>query len=292
MKIIEDKFKNDINLCFGLYNLNDLIKDEYVREYAKGMTLFYINKVIEITESKKIEIFEGNTVNKLLDDAADAGFDYILVQSVGNLLYKSTIIFDIENFIKNNKFAFAGHILHWSEEKYYEIHPQFFILNLKEYVNSGRPNFGYFTEGEDMLADVERSVENFHDHYTPLWVKYKGTKSIQKHTQRGWSMVSSLLENGYNVITLPQNIRDKKLNLYFEANPYEFIDGIKKLDVNLPTNSNQKRLVHHNFHMLNLKYTIFIDWLPIGSSIILISKSYLLPKTTNALILHPTIKIK
>lgn len=251
MKVIEERFRNDINLCFGLYNLNDLIRNEYVRQYAKGMTLFYINRVIEITETKKMEIFEGDSINQILDEATDAGFDYILIQSVGNLLYKSSIIFDIENFIKNNEFGFAGHILNWSEDKYYEIHPQFFIINLKAYLHSGKPYFGYWESGEDLLADVERSVENFHDHYTPLWIKYKGTKSLQKHTQRGWSMVSSLLENGYNVITLPQKIREKKLNLYFEAESNEFIKAMKTLNPELIKNPNQKRLVYHNLNMLN-----------------------------------------
>jgi hypothetical protein len=250
MKIIENRFTNDINMCFGVYHLNDLIKDENVREYAKGMTLFYINKIIEISKTKDIRIFDGNSIDKILNDAADSGYDYILLQSIGNLLYKTNIIFEIEEFIKNNNFGYAGHILHWSDEKYYELHPQFCIINLKSYVQSNRPKFGDWTPGEELLADVERSVDNFHDHYTPLWVKYKGTKSIQKHTQRGWSLISSLLENGFNCITLPMNIRDKKLNLYFEHKPEVLINAMKTLNFNGLDNPNQFKIVHHNFTML------------------------------------------
>lgn len=250
MKIIENRFSNDINMCFGVYHLNDLITDDTVREYAKGMTIFYLNKVIEISKTKDIKIFDGNSIDNILCEAADSGYDYILMQSVGNLLYKTNIIFEIEDYIKKNEFGYAGHILHWSDEKYYELHPQFFILNLKAFRESGKPKFGDWTPGEELLADVERSLENFHDHYTPIWVKYKGTKSIQKHTQRGWSLISSLLENGFNCITLPMNIRDKKLNLYFEHKPYEFIDAMKSLNYGRLDNPNQLRIVRHNYTML------------------------------------------
>jgi hypothetical protein len=250
MKIIESRFQNDINMCFGIYHLNDLITDESVGEYAKGITLFYMNKIIEISKNKEIKIFDGNSIDKILNDAADSGYDYILLQSVGNLLYKSNIIFEIETFVKNNDFAYAGHILHWADEKYYELHPQFCIINLKSYIKSNRPKFGDWTPGEDLLADIERSVENFHDHYTPIWVKYKGTKSIQKHTQRGWNMISAFLENGFNCITLPMNIRNKKLNLYFEHKPDFFINAMKTLNYNGLDNPNQFKIVHHNHTML------------------------------------------
>lgn len=249
MKIINNHFKNDNKICFGLYHINDLITDTVVQEYAKGLTLFYLGRIQEITENKEIKIYDGNSIDTILNNATDGGYKYIIFQSVGNLLYKSNIIFDIDEFINNNKFGFAGHILHWSEDKYYEIHPQFFILNLESYEKSGRPKFGEWDDNKTMLPDVERSVENFHDHYTPLWIKHKGTSSIQRYTQRGWSLFAGLIGNGFNVITLPENIRFNKLNLYFESEGEKFINSLKTMELGDITNPNQKRIIQQNINI-------------------------------------------
>lgn len=86
--------------------------------------------------------------------------------------------------------ALIGHILD-NKENYYEAHPQTVILNVNKWDRAGRPPINYSKEIE--LMEPIRSRENFHDDYTPLWIKPSDKYKTYKPTYPFALMINSFL---------------------------------------------------------------------------------------------------
>jgi hypothetical protein len=95
----------------------------------------------------------------------------------------------------NSNIALMGHVLDY-KEKHYFLHEQCFFINLKSWKLSNSPQ--YFSK-EKQLIDIHRSIDNFHDNYTPKWIKAGKNKKIYDETFPGGYLISSVLESGFNV---------------------------------------------------------------------------------------------
>jgi len=240
-KLIETSFKQldmrEKKICYGVYNQRKSISSFSMYLRAKGATLFYLNR-----PRNNVEIICGDEIHEILKESLSKGYEYCVMQSAGCTLRSFNYDKEIRDFIKQNHFGIAGHILNWPG-KWLELHPQFFIVNIHAWKDVGCPEFGDWCSRERLLPVIERSVENFHDDYTPIWVKYSGEQKMQPDAGRGWNLLKSMFLKDWPVITLSENLRFNKFYYYPEHKTKKFENSIETLTPYEGQNWNQAKII-------------------------------------------------
>jgi len=240
MDIIHDSFINDINLSICIFP-SDTLHNEELSKRMVEFTKFYSYRINEIS-NKTIDVFESESIYGALEENYEK-YDHILFMAAGVRIFDSSIIFDIKNeILKNPNYMAAGHILEW-KELWYELHHQFVLVNTKNWVKAGKPEYGGWEYEEDDLVVIERSVENFHDDYTPLWIKNTGQIKKQYHQKQGWKFINESLKNGFDIINWNETIRNKRTYYYPESNSDRFLECLKTQIVDITLNTNQVKLL-------------------------------------------------
>jgi hypothetical protein len=222
-------FGNKINLAICVYP-SEGCSYKSLLDKMMDYTLFYAYRIKEF--SVELDILHADTINQGLEENSD--YSHILFMASGVRIYDSSVIFDIEKEILDNpNYLAAAHILDW-KENWYELHQQFVLVNVKHWKNIGCPKFGDWNPGTDRLVVLERSKENFHDDYTPLWIKDTGQTRLQYHSKPGWNFIDQALKNNLKIINWNQTIRDKRTYYYPESQSKEFYSALLDKD---PTRS-------------------------------------------------------
>jgi hypothetical protein len=236
--------KKNNKVAYGVFNQRDRINNTELYTRVKGATLFYLER-LAAKEQIKDNIFCSDDIADILERSNQQGFDYCLVVAAGCLIRDQDFANNLEEFINNNSFGVAGHPL-WKQDRWLELHHQFFIVNLSAWQEVGKPNFGHWKQGSFLLPEVERSQENFHDDYTPLWVKPTGNQKEQLNPSQGWELLSAMFEHNKPVITLNEKLRLGKLYVYPEFCGTEFLESIKTLTPYNGINWNQNKWIEDN----------------------------------------------
>ena len=110
--------------------------------------------------------------------------------------------------------SLIGHVLD-RKERYYELHPQHFILNVDDWQKSGAPDF--LCKQDHNLAGVQRSSHNFHDDYTPTSVSYDKNNSVKCDKLKfGGKVISEMLKNNFAVRPFNKQERKRKKFVYYD----------------------------------------------------------------------------
>ncbi len=154
--------------------------------------------------------------------ALDCGSQWAIFYRPGNQFYfKSEFLNHLSDYLLEDTMC-LGHILD-KENEYLELHPQCFVLNMDLYKKIGRPNYENHRV-IDNLQKYQRSTENFHDNYTPMWIK-KDSGQISSYTTFGSEIISRALCEGYNVVPFNETLRNAKIFLY---DGDDFLDTFSK----------------------------------------------------------------
>lgn len=233
-------------IAYGVYNQIDRINNDEMYFKAKGATLFYLERLnsrLLLHKLTPMTIICGDVISDILNQAIDQKFDYCVIVAAGCQIRNLNFCNDVDEFIKNNTFGVAGHVL-WKPDHWLELHHQFFIVNLKAYKTVGCPEFGAWEHQEKMLPIVERSEENFHDDYTPLWVRPTGDHALQSRAGQGWKLLSAMFDRKYPVITLTEKIRLSKFYTYPEHETGRFLESLHTLTPYNGQNWNQDKWIN------------------------------------------------
>ncbi len=102
------------------------------------------------------------------------------------------------------------------------------------------------------LPVVERSKENFHDNYTPLWIKNTGKREKIPDglfLSPGSNLIDAAYNNDMEIVNWDKNVRSKRTYYYPEEQSHELWYSIQdKVISDKITNFNQKQflqLIHH-----------------------------------------------
>lgn len=243
MNIITDTFVNDINLAICIFPPDTLYNQELSDKMIE-YTTFYALRLRQLVgdSDSTIDIYSANSIEEALHDLCDK-HDHILLMAAGVRIYDMSVIFDIKEIINNNiNYMVAAHILDW-KDKWFELHHQFLLVNSKKWIAAGSPTFGGWDNSSEDLPVIERSIENFHDDYTPLWIKFTGQYALQLHQKQGWNFINQAARNNFDIINWDQNIRSKRTYYYPEDHSNEFLESLKTLTISGIVNSNQKNLI-------------------------------------------------
>lgn len=215
-----ERFKTDKkkSIACCILDIIDNCKSIDSKNVCINLTDFLIHRF----DLHDYDIFIGKDEDELLNAVSVDGYDYAVVVAAGTSLGLSDRLFSaIENQC-NEDFFIAGHILDRSHHSYYknacfELHQQFYIINLKEYKELGCPVVGNeeWTEYQQ-LAPIRSEESLYGDPEIPAWM-HKGTElktySVKLH---GWNILNVGLENNKKLLTLNEQIRTSKKYLYYE----------------------------------------------------------------------------
>ena len=227
-----------------LYVITDQIN---IRQ--KNKHLFY--KMFDVTFYSILKFSKENIVfcqniDECLKYADD--YDLIFFQNVGNFIsHKKINNLLIKYYLTNKDFFILAFVLDWEAELGYhwlECHHQMLFLNVKKWQEINRPFFGNWEVKTEMLPGYERSEENFHDKYTPYWIKAKNSEVLKTRTKQGWNFIKTALNNNLKIDNFSQEIRDCRLYVYPETNSDELYHSIITNTLDRLKNPNQKKLIY------------------------------------------------
>lgn len=215
------RFRTEKNrsIVFCILDITDDCKSGYAKEICVNLTDFLINRC----DLHDYDILISKDENALIKTAADEGYAHAVLISAGTSLGLSDRLFEaVDNQCKED-FFIAGHILDRGENSFYkknacfELHKQFYIINLDQYKELGSPTIGNEEWVQHQQIAPVRSKEFLYDDpEIPVWIKQGvelKTYSVKLH---GWNIINTALENDRKLITLNQQIRSSKKYLYYE----------------------------------------------------------------------------
>jgi hypothetical protein len=207
-----------MNNCIVIYD-NLTAGDDNYKQRVKEITDFYVYT------TAGFDLHRTTTLTVKLKELAGRGYRWAFVNIVGHCVDTPDIYADILAQAVAGNCPMMGHIV-FRPGTYPTVDAQFFLIDLVAWQQVGDPAFEdeyKFFNFESVT--VERSQENFHDDYTPFWIKPGSGKTRYSGpaSQFNSQVVRAFLEAGYSINNLDQNIRDRKWNLYANHN-LEYIE--------------------------------------------------------------------
>lgn len=186
------------------------------------------NLTAKILAKRGVQSFsEGPDLKELLENAE--GADWCAVIWAGSVLsadFTRAVRETIES-ADADVFMFA-HLMD-RKKRGYGIHEQFILINRTKWRGIGSPAFRRQEQNETDLMIPNRSVENIHDDYTPLWLKPSAQFGKLTPKITGWNVIDLALRSGFSILNVPQTIRREKEFLYPEKNSEVFRPGFANL---------------------------------------------------------------
>ena len=241
-------FNNNINLCVCIHQ-HSATKHKELTDHMREYTAYYAGWLT--TQSTKLHVVQAKSIDDGLKKFADR-YDHILFMAAGVRLFSGSIINDIATEIEAHPdYLAAAHILDWTwQNRWYELHEQFVLINSRTWKEIGRPEFGTWTEDEKELPVIERSEENFHDNYTPLWIKDSGKRKVQHYSCPGWNLIDTGLRFGCEIINWNLKIRLQR-TYYYPEGAEQLLWNVIKNNYK-PSQEEYKKLIGGHQQFLNL----------------------------------------
>lgn len=181
------------SICLAVIDDRETIKHDLVRYLVET----YTENTLYNLQKRRCEIlgfFKETEIDDIMLKAYEENYELLVVLKTGTFINSSFFFENVKDMIKNN-IALMGHVLDY-KEKHYFLHEQCFFINLKSWKLSGSPQ--YFSK-EKKLLDIHRSLENFHDDYTPKWIEGGKNKKTYAETLPGGHLICTILESGFKV---------------------------------------------------------------------------------------------
>lgn len=200
-----------------LYCILDTIEglsSTYSQETARNVSDFFLSILLR----KKYDVVIGPTSDELLSRAAtDDFYSHAVVVITGTHAGFSEAIINAVEKKCEEFFTVCGHILDRGDS-YYEIHNQFFIVNLDEYRRLGCPMMGEMSWNTPHKKIMPvRSLEClYNDKELPVWVRPGTEEREYKNKRHGWNFFTVGLQNNAIFCDVGEEIRNKKTYLYYE----------------------------------------------------------------------------
>jgi hypothetical protein len=176
--------------------------------------------VISNINDKGFNVIQGIDEDLLLKEAAE-NYTHAVVLSTGTEFINGDEFFnEVELEVYSDKeFFLIGHIPD-RDDGYYELHEQCYLINLKIYKDLGYPAVGKFEYySPHTQIEPQRSTENIHDDYTPLWIVAGDKERTYKHKWHGWNIISVGLANHKYVKVIQERFRKNKQFYYSNYEP-------------------------------------------------------------------------
>jgi len=220
MNVIEYR-TNSKSIAYCIVDNTAEYKDGYTKELMKNISDYTISNLY----GEGYSVFVSLNEDTILSHVANLGYQYAVVLSTGTEFISGTSFFkEIEKICQSDFFIY-GHILD-RQEAYYELHHQCYLINLEKYNVLGQPLVGSQQLGSlHTQIEPNRTIENLHDDYTPLFISPGDLETTYKHKMHGHNLISKGLMHGYQIIAFSKKLRQYK-KYYYPENPTEFLNQL------------------------------------------------------------------
>jgi hypothetical protein len=186
-----------------------IVKNESLLDSIKDY--FYENLLHDFEDDRLLDCKIEN-IDKTLDQVKTK---YAVVIQEGIFFFDHIDNNFLKSVIENiNDYALIGHVLD-RKERYYHLQQQQFILDVEKWKNINKPSFNCRSGS---VANIERSKDNFHDDYTPTWIKQTEGETAYDKLKFGGYVISELLKNNLKVRPFNTNERHVKKFVYYDIN--------------------------------------------------------------------------
>jgi hypothetical protein len=202
------------NIVFCIVDKTDSYKSN--KEIVKNISDWTIQNITILGYTVLVSTDE----DLLLRTASDTIATHAVVISTGTEFINSYDWFNDVEALCNEEFFVAGHVLD-RNECYYELHDQCYVINLKLFKQLNLPAVGKvsFFDSHEQSIPI-RSIENFHDQHTPLWVRPGKETTNYTHKAHGWNLLSTAFKNNLVVKVFDAGLRSNKIHYYPEYSSY------------------------------------------------------------------------
>jgi len=218
MNVIQFKSAGNKNIAFCCVDNVNSYTSAWTRELVKNISDYTISNIT----SKGYDLFQGYDENSLLTHVADLGYNHAVVFSTGTEFINGQDFFEEIKKIVTDDYFVAGHVLD-RDDAYYELHHQCYMISLYHYKELGNPTVGKQAFGTKHEQTTPcRSEENYHDNYTPTWIRSGNSLKSYNHKCHGWHILSIAFHNNLKVLPWNSAVRKSKKHSYPE-NQTEFL---------------------------------------------------------------------
>jgi hypothetical protein len=224
---------------------NDDIKRKNFNLYTRmhNMTSSFTHRLCASTLLGTIKTYDNIDLAMLDSDE----YDIVIIQHVGNFIRINKMYQYIDEYCFNNpNYFIIAFTLDWQSEKnadWLEIHNQMIIVNPAVWKQLGSPKFGRWVTVTEELPNYTRSVENFHDNYTPYWIQGQPGTTVHTRTRPGWGWLKAALSNNIRIDNFTLDMRNSRLYVYPGSEPDKFYKALTDLNEVDLKNPNQRKLI-------------------------------------------------
>lgn len=201
----------------------------YASEEIKNTVKNIVDYTVANLLYKSYEVIIEKSEDKILQKAKD--YDYAVVMSPGTEYINGFAFFEALKNLLQEDFFVAGHILDRTMyDAYYEVHHQCYVVNMTYYKRLQCPTVGVLEKNvSHTQIEPARSVDNYHDNYTPKYVRAGTQKRIYRHRCHGWNLLRLAFENNLPVLVFDESIRNNKIH-YYPENEQDFYKHKEYID--------------------------------------------------------------
>ena len=201
--------------------------------YATSEIQTTIRNILDYTISnlytKGFDVVINADEDKMLESCND--YDYAVVMSPGTEYINGDEFFHSLKKLTETDFFLAGHVLdRTAYDAYYELHHQCYVIDLNYYRDLGYPQVGKLKRNTPhQQAEPIRSIDNWHDDYTPKQVNPGTVTRTYSNQCHGWNLLRLAFKNNLPVTVFDESFRNNKKNYYPESELdfYKNIEYIK-----------------------------------------------------------------
>jgi hypothetical protein len=208
---------NNTNIVFCCIDNSDSYESDQTRRLIRNQAEYTISNIFQ----KGYTVVRGTDEDLLLKSLDQ--YHYAVVFNIGTEFINGFDFFNAIEQLITQDFYLAGHILDRSDhDAYYELHHQCYVINLdthRAYANTPIGQQAFDHPHQQIVPN--RSSSNFHDNYTPKWVKQGWTITTYQHKCHGWRILGEALMNNLSIIVFDDKIRNSK-RYYYPENQADF----------------------------------------------------------------------
>lgn len=199
-------------ITFCIVDDIDSYANDYIKATIKNIADFTISNLLV----KGYKVITGKDEDILLKSVDT---EYAVVMSPGTEYINGYAFFKALEKLLQKDFFVAGHVLDRTMyDAYYELHHQCFVVNMAHYKRLQCPTVGVLEKDvSHTQVCPTRSVDNYHDDYTPTFVLPGLQDQEYKHKCHGWNLLRLGFENKLPVLVFDESIRNNKKHYYPES---------------------------------------------------------------------------
>jgi hypothetical protein len=198
--------KEKIAIC--IHDIFSSCSSDWTKEIAKNLSDYLVNRSLQYG----FDVFASDDEKLLIETAFNDGYSYCVVIAAGTSTKLSDRLFHEIKEKCREDFYIAGHVLD-REDKYYELHHQFYILNLKTHSELGFPELG---ESSDISHSKLKPVSVTNDGYIAQELSAGTELHEYAGTMHGYNILAVALAHNKRIIDLGEGIRNNKKYFYYE----------------------------------------------------------------------------